>query len=72
MSIQIPENMEEVAMKIAAAKVHGEDLAVDDVIKDAVRDTMQVISLGKRILRTDTAGICTMSMLMMQLECEQG
>lgn len=37
----------------------------------AVRDTMQVISLGKRILRTDTAGICTMSMLMMQLECEQ-
>lgn len=38
----------------------------------AVRDTMQVISLGKRILRTDTAGICTMSMLMMQLECEQG
>lgn len=37
----------------------------------AVRDSMQVISLGKRILRTDTAGICTMSMLMMQLECEE-
>ena len=37
----------------------------------AVRDSMQVISLGKRILRTDTAGICTMSMLMMQLECQE-
>lgn len=37
----------------------------------AVRERMQVISLGRRILRTDTAGICTMSMLMMQLECAQ-
>ena len=43
MSVEIPSNMEEVAMKIAAAKVHGEDLAVDDVIKDAVRDTMQAM-----------------------------
>lgn len=34
----------------------------------AARETMDVISLGKRILRTDTAGICTMSMLMMTLE----
>lgn len=33
-----------------------------------VRETMDVISLGRRILRTDTAGICTMSMLMMLLE----
>lgn len=43
MSVEIPANMEEVAMKIAAAKVHGQDLAVDDVIKDAVRDTMQAM-----------------------------
>ncbi len=31
-------------------------------------ETMQVISLGKRILRTDTAGIAVMSMLMLELE----
>lgn len=35
---------------------------------EAARQSMQTISLGKRILRTDTAGICTMSMLMLQLE----
>lgn len=33
-----------------------------------VREDMQVISLGRRILRTDTAGITLMSMLMMELE----
>ena len=32
------------------------------------RETMESISLGRRILRTDTAGICMMSMLMLQLE----
>lgn len=32
------------------------------------RESMHVVSLGQRILRTDTAGICMMSMLMMQLE----
>ena len=37
----------------------------------AVREDMQVISLGKRILRTDTAGICTMSMLMTALEMKE-
>lgn len=35
-----------------------------------VRKEMQVISLGKRILRTDTAGIAIMSMLMLELEME--
>ena len=34
----------------------------------AAREDMQIISLGKRILRTDTAGICTMSILMNTLE----
>lgn len=34
----------------------------------AVRGDMEVLSLGKRILRTDTAAICTMSMLMLALE----
>lgn len=35
---------------------------------DAVREDMDVISLGRRILRTDTAAICAMSMLMLRLE----
>lgn len=35
-----------------------------------VKDSMQVISLGKRILRTNTAGIAVMSMLMLELEME--
>ena len=35
-----------------------------------VKDSMQVISLVKRILRTDTAGIAVMSMLMLELEME--
>ena len=34
----------------------------------AARENMQVISLGRRILRTDTAGICVMSLLMTALE----
>lgn len=32
------------------------------------KDRMQIISLGRRILRTDTAGIAVMSMLMMKME----
>ena len=35
---------------------------------EMVQDTMDVISLGSRILRTDTAAITAMSMVM--LECE--
>lgn len=34
-------------------------------------EAMQVISLGKRILRTDTAAIASLSMLMMTLEMRQ-
>ncbi len=36
---------------------------------DMIKDTMHIISLGKRILRTDTAAICSLSMLM--LKCEE-
>lgn len=36
---------------------------------EEARQTMTSISLGRRILRTDTAGICVLSMLMLQLEC---
>ena len=35
---------------------------------ELVRDKMQVISLGRRILRTDTAGIAVMAMLMLEME----
>jgi len=35
---------------------------------DMVKDSMEIISLGKRILRTDTAGITVMSLLMMEME----
>lgn len=38
---------------------------------DLTENRMQIISLGKRILRTDTAGITTMSMLMLTLEMAQ-
>ena len=39
-----------------------------------VRNGMQVVSLGRRILRTDTAGIAVMAMLMLESEIrkEQG
>jgi len=35
---------------------------------DECSKTMDIISLGKRILRTDTAAICTLSMLMAYIE----
>lgn len=38
---------------------------------EAVRGRMQVISLGRRILRTDTAAVTAMSLLMMHLEMAQ-
>lgn len=36
MSIYIPENMEEVAMKVAQNQVHGRQVSPDEVIHDAV------------------------------------
>lgn len=38
---------------------------------EAVRGRMQVISLGRRILRTDTAAVTAMSLLMMHFEMVQ-
>lgn len=37
---------------------------------NAVKDCMQVVSLGSRILRTDTAAITTMSMVMLATEMQ--
>ena len=39
---------------------------------DTLRQDAEVLSLGKRILRTDTAAICAMSMLMLELERKNG
>jgi len=36
---------------------------------EMVKDSCSIISLGRRILRTETAAICTLSMLM--LKCEE-
>lgn len=41
MSLDVPENMEEVAMKIAQYKVRGQELTEADVITTAVRDILQ-------------------------------
>ena len=41
MSLDVPENMEEVAMKIAQAKVRGHELTKEEVITTAVRDILQ-------------------------------
>ena len=35
---------------------------------DQVKDEMEIISLGNRILRTETAGLCALSMLIYALE----
>lgn len=43
MSVEIPENMEEVAMKVARAKVRGEALTENAVIKTAVKEIMQAL-----------------------------
>lgn len=37
-----------------------------------VKNDMEIISLGKRILRTDTAAICMLSLLMAELEYRNG
>lgn len=38
---------------------------------ELVREDMEVISLGRRILRTDTAAITVMSMLMLEIEMKE-
>lgn len=41
MSVEIPENMEEVAMQLAQHQVRGEQVDEATVIKNAVRDILQ-------------------------------
>lgn len=41
MSVEFPENMEEVAMQMAQHKVRGEQVDEETVIKNAVRDILQ-------------------------------
>ena len=46
----------------------GPEGGFDEDEIDVLRENSTLISLGRRILRTDTAPICTMSMIMMNLE----
>ncbi len=47
----------------------GPEGGFDEVeIEQAVEKNIQPVSLGKRILRTETAGLCILSVLMFQLE----
>ena len=41
MSVEIPENMEEVAMQLAQHQVRGEQVDEKTVIQNAVRDILQ-------------------------------
>lgn len=63
---------EEALQKIAPGKsisvIIGPEGGFADEEIAAVREDMDVISLGRRILRTDTAAICVMSELMLRLE----
>ena len=43
MSIEIPTNMEEVAMKVAQQQVRGNNITVDQVIQTAIQETMQAL-----------------------------
>lgn len=43
MSMYVPESMEEVAMKVAQYQVHGQQVTPEQVIHDAVRDTLQAL-----------------------------
>ncbi|MBE5911664.1 RsmE family RNA methyltransferase [Pseudobutyrivibrio sp.] len=47
----------------------GPEGGFDSTEIEMVKDSARLISLGSRILRTDTAAICTLSMLM--LKCEE-
>lgn len=42
MSIEVPENMEEVAMRTALLKTRGQDISENQVIKKAVFDALQM------------------------------
>lgn len=43
MSIEIPTNMEEVAMKVAQQQVRGNNITVDQVIQTAIQETLQAL-----------------------------
>lgn len=43
MSVEIPQNMEEVAMKMAREQVNGHQLSEEEIINQAVLDNMQAL-----------------------------
>ena len=48
----------------------GPEGGFDDAEIDLVKDEMQLISLGKRILRTETAGMTTLAILSYHIESQ--
>lgn len=73
---ELAEGMEE-TRKIIEQIQPGQDIAIfigpeggfdEDEIRKAMEDGMQPITLGKRILRTETAGMTVLSILMYHLE----
>lgn len=76
---ELAESMDETGKAIRNIK-HGMDVAVfigpeggfdGSEIDKAIENDFSVISLGKRILRTETAGLAVMSILMYHLETER-
>lgn len=41
MSLAIPENMEEVMMRQAMLKAHGQEVTVDEIIQQSILDALQ-------------------------------
>ncbi len=66
---QLPETDDSARPKIAVM-IGPEGGFSDEEIKEALAHNVQPITLGKRILRTETAAICAMSILMITLESE--
>lgn len=73
---ELAEGMEE-TRKIIEQIQPGQDIAIfigpeggfdEDEIRKAMEDGMQPVTLGKRILRTETAGMTVLSILMYHLE----
>ncbi len=60
MSVEIPENMEEVAMQLAQHQVRGEQVDEKAVIQNAVRDILQAFLM--KLLKAITMMLSGMGM----------
>ena len=65
------EAVEQAVTQKSIAVFIGPEGGFDAAEIEAVRDQMHLVSLGKRILRTETAGLTMLSILMYQMELAQ-